>query len=61
MTFACGTGACASVVVANKRGLCKSSAEVMLKLGSLNIDINDDGDVYMEGPSVRILKGEFCL
>ena len=61
MTFACGTGACASVVVANKRGLCKSSAEVMLKLGSLNIDIKDDGDVYMEGPSVRILKGEFCL
>lgn len=59
MTLACGTGACASVVVANLQGLCQKKAEVVLALGSLMIEISDDGDVYMEGPSVKILDGTF--
>lgn len=60
MTLACGTGACASVVTANMRGLCSNKVDVRLKLGSLNIQLGDDGNVYMEGPSVRIMDGEFC-
>lgn len=58
MTLACGTGACASVVVASMKGLCGSSAEVRLKLGSLGIEIDGSGDVYMEGPSVKIMDGK---
>ena len=57
MTLACGTGACASVVVASMKGICGNSAEVRLKLGSLGIEISGDGDVYMEGPSVKIMDG----
>lgn len=60
MTLACGTGACASVVAANLQGLCEKKAEVILALGSLMIEIKDDGNVYMEGPSVKILDGTFC-
>lgn len=58
MTLACGTGACASVVVANLKGLCRKSADVKLPLGSLTIELKDNGHVYMEGPAVRILEGE---
>ena len=57
MTLACGTGACASVVVASMKGICGNSAEVRLKLGSLGIEISGDGNVYMEGPSVKIMDG----
>ncbi len=60
MTLACGTGACASVVAANLEGLCGKAAEVKLALGSLKIEVSEDGNVYMAGPSVKILDGEFC-
>ena len=57
ITFACGTGACASVVAASMAGMTVNSADVQLKLGTLGIAIEDDGNVYMEGPSVHILDG----
>ena len=57
MTLACGTGACASVVVAGMKGLCGKKADVVLKLGRLGIEVAEDGNVYMEGPSVKILDG----
>ena len=60
MTLACGTGACASVVVAGLRGLAGERTEVKLALGSLMIERSGDGDVYMEGPSVKILDGTLC-
>lgn len=60
MTLACGTGACATAVVANMQGLCKSAIEVILQLGSLNIELKDDGHVFMEGPSVKIAEGKLA-
>ena len=57
ITLACGTGACASVVVANKLGLVQSECEVQLKLGSLKIEVKDH--VYMTGPAKKICEGEF--
>jgi len=61
MTLACGTGACASVVEARRQGFCGSKVEVKLQLGSLYIEVSEDGSVYMEGPSVKITDGKFCL
>ena len=61
MTLACGTGACASVVAAGIKGLCGSRADVILKLGTLNIEVAEDGNVYMEGPSEKILDGQIYL
>lgn len=57
MTLACGTGACASAVIADMKGLCKKKTEVILALGSLMIEIKDDGHVFMEGSSVKIAEG----
>lgn len=57
MTLACGTGACASAVITDMKGLCKKKTEVILALGSLMIEIKDDGSVFMEGPSVKIAEG----
>ena len=57
ITLACGTGACASVVVANKLGFVQSECEVQLKLGSLKIEVKDH--VYMTGPAKKICEGEF--
>lgn len=58
ITFACGTGACASVVMACVRGYIDKRADVLLKMGTLGIEIGGDGNVYMEGPSVHIFDGE---
>ena len=60
MTLACGTGACGTAVVCALQGLCKSPVEVILHLGSLNIELNDDGNVFMEGPSVKIAEGKLA-
>lgn len=59
MTLACGTGACASVVVAEREGLCGRKTTVNLPLGHLEIEIADDGNVYMEGPAAIICNGAF--
>ena len=60
MTLACGTGACGSVVVAHRRGLCAAETTVRLPLGQLMIQVDDDGNVFMEGPSAKVADGAFC-
>ncbi len=50
-TKACGTGACASVVAAHRRGLAARRVTVTLDGGDLKIDWReDDGHVLMSGP-----------
>ncbi len=51
LTKACGTGACAAVVAAARRGLCARSVEVVLDGGVLAIDWSErDNRVRMTGP-----------
>ena len=58
-TWACGTGACASVVAAVLNGFCKVNEEVLVKLrgGDLKIKYMDDGTVYMEGSATTVFEG----
>lgn len=57
-TKACGTGACASLVVAHRLGLCDNRANVIMELGSLTIEqVNET--VIMEGPATKICDGYF--
>jgi diaminopimelate epimerase len=50
-TKACGTGACAAVVAANRRGLVERKASVEFAGGSLQIEWREsDGHVLMTGP-----------
>ncbi len=57
MTFACGTGACASVVIGAAEDRCEREADVLLPYGRLHIRQKDDDTVMMTGPAVRTARG----
>ncbi len=50
ITQACGTGACATLVAAARRGLTGRRAEVVLDGGTLTIEWRPDNRVLMTGP-----------
>lgn len=50
ITRACGTGACATLVAAARRGLTGRKADVLLDGGTLEIEWQADGHVRMTGP-----------
>ena len=57
LTPACGTGACAAVVNAHRRGLSGRRMIVIVDGGTLEIDWRDDNRVYMTGPAVTSFTG----
>lgn len=59
-TFACGTGACASVVASVLNGYCKQDSEVTVHLrgGDLKITWKSEGNVIMKGPAALICDGD---
>ena len=57
ITQACGTGACATLVAAARRGLCARKAEVVLDGGSLFIEWLADAHVLMTGPVALAFRG----
>ena len=58
LTLACGSGACAALVAANRRGLVKRHAEVIVDGGTLTIEWLRDGHVLMTGGIALAFKGE---
>jgi diaminopimelate epimerase len=61
LTLACGSGACAALVNAHRRGLTHRRARVILDGGTLGIEWRDDGHVLMTGPAVTAFCGEIEL
>jgi diaminopimelate epimerase len=61
LTLACGSGACAALVNAHRRGLTGRRASVMMDGGELEIEWRDDGHVLMTGPVVTSYVGEIDL
>jgi diaminopimelate epimerase len=59
ITPACGSGACAALVAAHRRGLADRSAAVELDGGTLDIAWREDGHVIMTGPSKLSFEGAF--
>jgi diaminopimelate epimerase len=58
-TLACGTGACAAVVVGIQQGLLARRVRVMLPGGDLDITWNDDNaSVWMTGSATHVFDGE---
>lgn len=51
ITLACGTGACAALVAANRRGLALRKAEIVLDGGTLTVEWLKDDHVLMSGPT----------
>lgn len=59
LTNACGTGACASVVIGNIEEKCGKEADIILPYGKLHILQNNEGEVIMTGPAEKIGQGSF--
>jgi diaminopimelate epimerase len=57
ITRACGTGACAVLVAAVRRGLSARRAEIILDGGSLTIEWLANGHILMTGPATTAFRG----
>ncbi len=60
-TLACGTGACASAVVAAHLGLTDKHVQVSLPGGDLYIEWKSDNHVWMTGPATLVFRGEYTI
>jgi len=60
-TYACGTGACASVVAGITNKMLQNKVLVHLRGGDLNISWQNEADVYMEGPAAEVFEGIYKL
>jgi len=58
LTLACGSGACAAVVAASRRGLVNRKADVVMEQGTLTLEWLRDGHVLMTGGIAVAFKGE---
>ena len=57
-TLACGTGACAAVVVCARLGLTNRKVTVTLPGGDLLVEWAADNHVWMTGPATRVFAGQ---
>lgn len=61
LTLACGSGACAALVNAARRGLTGRTASIVADGGELIIRWREDNHVLMTGPVVTAFSGEIDL
>jgi diaminopimelate epimerase len=59
ITLACGTGACAALVAAHRRGLAERCAAIELDGGRLDVAWREDGHVILTGPAATSFEGTF--
>jgi diaminopimelate epimerase len=57
ITQACGTGACAAVVAAVRRGVAERAVRITLDGGDLDLEWRADGHVMMTGPVAYVFDG----
>ena len=58
-TLACGTGASAVTVASVLNGHTGRSLRVHLQGGTLEMEWGEDGHVYLTGPAVQVIEGEY--
>lgn len=61
LTLACGSGACATAVIAHTKKLIDQLCEVELPGGILTIEITTKGEVLMTGPAEKSFEGYISL
>ena len=61
LTLACGSGACAAMVNAARRGLTGRRAHLILDGGALDMLWREDGHVLMTGPATTVFTGRITL
>ena len=58
-TLACGTGACGIAVASILNGHSKDTVHITLPGGTLKVDWDGQGEVYLEGPAEEVFSGEW--
>ena len=58
-TLACGTGACAIGVASRLLGYTGDRVDITLPGGTLNIEWDGRGEVFLEGPAEEVFTGEW--
>ena len=58
-TMACGTGACAIAVASRLQGFSGDRVDITLPGGTLTIEWDGVGEVYLEGPAEEVFSGEW--
>ena len=61
ITEACGTGACASVIAANKQNFVGKKVVVEMKGGVLEVEISEDDNILMSGAAERVFDGSINI
>ncbi len=61
ITHACGSGACATGIVLNKKGLAERNMTIHMRGGDLYIQIEDNEDITMSGQAATVYKGEIDI
>lgn len=60
-TLACGSGACAAVVIGQRRGLLDERVQVQLPGGSLSIHYDGSAGILMTGPAAHVYDGRIDI
>ncbi len=58
-TLACGSGACAIAVLAQLHGYIDSKVEIKLPGGTLGVEWDGAGEVFLSGPAEIVFSGEW--
>ena len=58
-TLACGTGACGIAVASILSGHSGNTVDITLPGGTLKVDWDGQGEVYLEGPAEEVFSGEW--
>ncbi len=58
-TIGCGTGCCTAVVVMNRLGLCARRVEVEQIGGVLLVELDEEDNIHMTGPSHVVFEGVY--
>jgi len=61
LTLACGSGACAVMVAARLQGLVDDVVDITLPGGTLSLEWDGKGSVYLTGPAVSVFSGKWLL
>ena len=59
LTLACGSAACATIAATTRQDLTDRKVEMILDGGTLHMEITDNGEILMTGPTTTIFTGTF--
>ena len=57
LTLACGSAACATIAATVQQGLTERKVEMVLDGGVLHMELTEDGEVLMTGPTATVFTG----